>query len=588
MPGKLLNGRYIILEQLNESVFGTTYLAMEQAPDAQGSLQVNSQINSQRYLIRTFSFSGNPQHPARITAIEKEILALQQCGKHQQTPHLLEHQIAEQQLYIVREFIEGNSIRQEIHFGKLQNEVAVVDLLKDVLEVLAFLHQNQVIHGNLKPENIIRRNDRKLVLVDFGCILSLCTATVTPTEICPLVIGQPGYLAPEQARGMLHPSSDLYALGMLAIEALTGTSPHRLPEDSQTGIMQWHDRAQVSEPLAEFLDRMVNYQHQLRFSSAIEALAALPQASLPDAAIPQPAPIATSAGSAAVFPSIATNAPIQTVQFEFETAILVPLKQGMFSKPTYELKRSQGQAECFVEPLGKDAALEMVFIPGGTFLMGASPYQKDRSHSEMPQHSVTVRPFYMSRFPITQAQWRAVAALPQVNQELDRDPAQFPGLDRPVESVSWEDAIEFCARLSEKTGKRYSLPSEAAWEYACRAGTSTAFYFGDAITPEVVNCAHEGVDRLLPSPISTYPANAFGLYDMHGNIWEWCFDHWHDHYRNAPTDGSAWVNQTEIGDRTVRGGSWHSKPTYCRSASRDRCKPDARSNLVGFRVVAVA
>lgn len=585
MPGQLLNGRYKILERLSEPIWGTTYLATSQSADAQKE--------TQKYVIRALSFAGNPLHLGRIAAIEQAVLALQHCGEHLQIPRLLDHQIVEQKLYLVRDYVAGNTIRQEIQPGQRQSEAVVTELLKDVLEILVFVHQNQIVHGNLKPENLIRGADRKLACVDFGHILSLCTATVTSTEICPIVMGQPGYLAPEQARGILHPASDLYALGMIGIEALTGVAPHRLPEAPQTGTVQWRDRAQVSDRLAEFLDRLINNRYQLRFATAMEALQALlTQAmvlpAIPPSLVSQPTSIAASPAPApALFsPTNSASTPsIQTEQFEFETAILVPLKQGMFAKASYDLKRSQVQSECFIEPLGKEVALEMVLIPGGTFLMGSASRDKDRSHNEMPQHFVTIRPFFMSKFPITQAQWRAVATLPQVNQELVRDPAEFSGLERAIESVSWEDAIEFCARLSQKTGKSYSLPSEAAWEYACRAGTSTAFYFGDAITPAVVNCAHDGIDRHLPVNVGTYPANAFGLYEMHGNMWEWCLDHWHDDYRDAPTDGSAWLSQNELSPRTVRGGSWHSKPTYCRSASRDRCKQDARSNLVGFRVV---
>jgi formylglycine-generating enzyme required for sulfatase activity len=129
----------------------------------------------------------------------------------------------------------------------------------------------------------------------------------------------------------------------------------------------------------------------------------------------------------------------------------------------------------------------MVLIPGGSFLMGSPEAEPDRSDNEGPQHKVTVPPFFMGRYPITQAQWRAVAALPQIKREPRPDPSRFKGDNRPVEQVNWYDAVEFCARLSAHTGRAYRLPTEAEWEYACRAGTTTPFAVGETITTEVAN-----------------------------------------------------------------------------------------------------
>jgi formylglycine-generating enzyme required for sulfatase activity len=169
---------------------------------------------------------------------------------------------------------------------------------------------------------------------------------------------------------------------------------------------------------------------------------------------------------------------------------------------------------------------------------------------------------------------------------------------RPVENVSWEDAMEFCSRLSQRTGRRYSLPSEAQWEYACRAGTNTPFHFGETITSELANYkasftyanGPKGEDRKQTTPVGMFPANAWGLQDMHGNVWEWCLDHWHDSYEGAPTDGSAWVDgeglngERSITKRLLRGGSWFYDPHFCRSACRISYDPGNRDDYVGFRV----
>ena len=239
--------------------------------------------------------------------------------------------------------------------------------------------------------------------------------------------------------------------------------------------------------------------------------------------------------------------------------------------------------------------LEMVAIPGGTFMMGSPPEELEHQDNESPQHSVTVQPFFMGKYQVTQAQWRFVAQLPQVNRELEQDPSHFKGDNRPVESVSWEDAVEFCDRLSQYTGRTYRLPSEAEWEYACRAGTTTPFHFGETITTDLVNYngnytygqGSKGVYRKETTEVGSFGvANNFGLYDMHGNVWEWCQDDWHSDYEGAPIDGSAWLNNEENNNgKLLRGGSWVTFPGNCRSAFRLNYSLDDGNGYLGFRVV---
>ena len=233
------------------------------------------------------------------------------------------------------------------------------------------------------------------------------------------------------------------------------------------------------------------------------------------------------------------------------------------------------------EALGEGVVLELVRVPEGRFQMGSPAGQG--SDRERPQHEVTIPAFWMGKSPVTQAQWRAVSALPKVSQDLHADPSQFKGDDRPVEKVSWDDAVEFCQRLSLHSGREYRLPSEAEWEYACRAGTSTPFYFGDQLTPKQAQ-----FNSGQTASVGSFPANSFGLHDMHGNVWEWCLDHWHKNYEGAPTDGSAWNKGDEASLRPLRGGSWFDNPDDCRSAIRGRYARDDRNGNVGFRVVCAA
>jgi formylglycine-generating enzyme required for sulfatase activity len=282
------------------------------------------------------------------------------------------------------------------------------------------------------------------------------------------------------------------------------------------------------------------------------------------------------------------------------------------------LVRWSGRTQAFVERLD-GLELTLLRIPAGNFVMGSPEDEPERLEREGPQHRVRLEEFLLSQTPITQAQWRAVAGWEAREGErwglaLNPNPSRFQSQggraearllegetttdQRPVERVSWEEAMEFCARLSQRSGRRYTLPSEAQWEYACRAGTTTAFHFGETLSSELANYdatttyanGATGEYREQTTPVGMFPTNGWGLQEMHGNVWEWCLDHWHKSYEGAPTDGSAWVegeglNGEQSGrERLLRGGSWDGFPGGCRSAYRDWYPPGNRDYDVGFRV----
>jgi formylglycine-generating enzyme required for sulfatase activity len=261
------------------------------------------------------------------------------------------------------------------------------------------------------------------------------------------------------------------------------------------------------------------------------------------------------------------------------------------------MERRPLQVEGYREELGEGVALTMVKIPAGSFLMGSPGNEPERSEDEGPQHEVTLGAFWMAQTPITQAQWRAVAGWQKVERDLTPDPSNFKGANRPVEQVSWFDALEFCRRLNQCTGQRYGLPSEAQWEYACRAGSTTPFHFGATLTPELANYdgnhvygnGPKGTYRKQTSDVASFPANGWGLHDLHGNVWEWCEDHWHDRYNFAPGDDQPWLIPASADDelRLLRGGSWFVSPRNCRSACRIHDWPGYADLNVGFRVVCL-
>jgi len=230
-------------------------------------------------------------------------------------------------------------------------------------------------------------------------------------------------------------------------------------------------------------------------------------------------------------------------------------------------------------------------------MMGSPATELGRRDVESPQHQVTVPTFFSGKYPITQAQWQAV---------MGNNPSYFKGEKHPVGSVSWEDAVKFCSKLSQKTGSKYRLLSEAEWEYACRARTTTPFHFGATITTELGNfnrdspyttvpkgscrarLISEGLYRQRTTEVGSFPPNAFGLYDMHGNVWEWCSDGCHHNYNSAPTDGSSWETGPSE-SRVQRGGSCYTFAVHCRAANRSCGSAGGSDRNGGFRVaVALA
>jgi len=273
------------------------------------------------------------------------------------------------------------------------------------------------------------------------------------------------------------------------------------------------------------------------------------------------------------------------------------------------IDRRNGQARVFIEDLGGGVKLEVVEIPGGEFWMGstdadaqtafndAKRYWKDVKQewytAETPRHRVAVSPFFMGKHPVTQAQWMEVMGnLPEI-------PDGFRGDEHPVVMVSWEEAADFCRELSRRTRQQYRLPTEAEWEYACRAETTSPFAFGWNINPEIVNyagshpygSASKGIYRQKTVPVGSLGvANAFGLYDMHGNVWEWCSDWYSDsYYEECRKQGVAPdpLGPSTGSNRVDRGGGWTDGAVGCRSAVRFIDAPGYRYDNLGFRLVRV-
>ncbi|BAZ13372.1 serine/threonine protein kinase [Calothrix sp. NIES-4071] len=540
------NGRFIIQKFIARGGYGATYSAIE--------LHTKKLV-----VIKTLNLEqqSKPDFPQQQVKFVNEGLRLAQCSH----PNVVKvHElIQEDGLWgMVMEYIDGQDLGSYIsEHGQLPEDEAL-QYITQVGRALEYVHSKGFLHRDVKPNNILlRAATKEAVLIDFGLtreysIGQLGSMTNAKTD---------GYAPIEQyeRKGEFAPYTDVYALAATLYSLLTQEIP--CPANfRQTGI-----------PLPP--PKQFNGKISDRVNDAILAGMALEPSRRPQTVREWLELLSNSSSSK-----------IPTKSFEFEYATLTVVKSGFFGREkTCKITRHRGQAEFFTEDLGDGIVLEMVKIPGGKFTMGSPENEEQSLDFERPQHQITIPSFFIGKFAITQQQYQAITG---------KNPSCFSGAKRPVEKVSWHDAVNFCAKISQKTGKNYRLPSESEWEYACRAGTVTPFHFGETITTELANyrgnytygSAPKGEYREETTNVGSFPANQFGLYDMHGLVWEWCQDNWHDNYNGAPSNGNAWLDNDNY-CRLLRGGSWRSYPYDCRSAFRDLSNPDVDPYSFGFRVV---
>jgi formylglycine-generating enzyme required for sulfatase activity/tRNA A-37 threonylcarbamoyl transferase component Bud32 len=467
--------------------------------------------------------------------------------------------------YLVMEMIIGRTLRDELaaFAGKGLAELRVRELMEQLVNALEAVHRNEIYHLDIKPENVmVRAENDSAVLVDFGAARQVgftSSASQPHTwEYAPLeiIVGA--------SSDQIGAHSDVFELGMMLHELLTGELPppalSRAAKDGwQPATLPESWRRIVVEALV--LDWEQRPRTVREWWESMTRKKARPSAKTP-----------------------------LWNEFEFKTLSLN--ETGTVAVPMRK------RAKCYTEEISAGVKLEMVKLPAGEFQMGSPEpeniFTPDLTRHEHPLHEVHVKGFCMAKYPVTVEQWEAVARLPKVNRELHEFLSGFDDSRQPAVRITRSAAMEFCARLSKKTGREYRLPSEAEWEYACRAGTTSPFAFGETITPEMANfqpAAPEKKDRPITKgqPVSTGDlrvANGFGLYGMHGGVWEWCEDVWHEnYYGDAPNDGSVWLTGGDEEYRVVRGGGWDDPPDRCRAAFRKRLAPEIENDDVGLRVV---
>ncbi len=636
-PGDLLQNRYRVIRLLAEGGMGAVYLARDE------------RLKKPVALKQCFFADDSLRR-----AFEREALLLANLN-HPFLPRVTDHFTESEGQFLVMDFIEGDDLMQMLaRRGGPFSADEVIVWAGQLLSALEYLHNRNIIHRDIKPQNIKLTEDGRIVLLDFGLAKGAAWHQSQMKTGSSVRGYTPSYAPIEQMKGTgTDPRSDLYSLAATLYHLLTGERPidaltrvtEIATEETDPLPLANELNPRVPSAIAEVLKKAMSIKPDHRPASASEMRRML------DGGRKPPAPEKTDASTVIVgSPGHTAQAPAkeedretqgrrvettdqdrrgervdkpQTVNVKAAASqlagsmlrsvtdsaakikapalwkraavavavimaivvvvmmtwqrnkqIAAPVTPGTaFEFETVTLdsngnitSRRKAQARQLIEDLGNGVTLEMVEIPAGTFTMGSPGNEANRSDDEGPPHDVSVGSFYMGKFEVTQAQWKAVAGLPKDYTELKSDPSYFKGNDRPVENVSWWEAMEFCTRLSRKTGNIYRLPTEAEWEYACRAGTTTPFAFGETITPDIVN--YDGNHPYGSAPKGTYRrstidvgslgvANGFGLYDMAGNAWEWCMDNWHGNYNGAPVDGSAWGGG-DTSYRVLRGGSWTS------------------------------
>jgi formylglycine-generating enzyme required for sulfatase activity len=549
LPGHRLKNRpYEIEQELGQGGFGVIYKAKNLALDVPLVIKTPN--------IRLQRDANYSKYVENFTREAKQLAKLG-MNPHPHIVRVLDFFQEDNLPCMVMDFVPGESLYDLVQIQGALSEAKALQYIKQIGSALIVCHKARIIHRDVHPNNIlIHAESGNAILIDFG--ISGTTQTSRNTHSGNRAFAPWEQIAHWEQQNSKTPQVDIYTLAASFYYLVTGEIPTEC-------LARKYNNAELIEP--KELDSSLS----LEINQAILKGMQIKPGDQPQTVKEW---LELLKQSAKFLPSLREAKGDLLQIFEFDT--IKVNDQGEV------IKTEHRSAKYFTEDLGNGITIDMVEILGGTFLMGSPEDEKYRNYNESPRHKVRVPNFYMAKFQVTQAQWKRIAILPPIERKLYADPSYFKEEDLPVKQLSWDDAVEFCKRLSKHTGKEYRLPSEAEWEYACRTGTTTPFHYGETITKELAN--YFGNYTVETTPVGSFPPNAFGLYDMHGNVWEWCADSWHGNYQGAPNDGSAWLSENSF-NKVIRGGSWHSRPYNCRSAYRNFINRDGHA---GFRVVGVA
>lgn len=681
-PGHTTIGNYRIVRQIGRGLFACVYLA-------------SHRVIGNNAAVKVFKKSAMSVEGEQVWRRDPDILSLL---KHDSIVQYFDAGFAKGKIpYVIMEFVEG------VHIDKYcdSHRLSIYERLKlfrELCGIIQYVHENNVIHLDLKPANILVTTlpEGRIKLIDFsaGKLLKIRGSYGHWPASQFSIAGTPDYASPEQINEehtLLGPPSDVYSLGALLYGMMTGYTPLEFDKDTSPEEMRRiitkvrplppskritqleavvgkdevrqsaakpelkvisNNRSSQPQQLAQLLigdiDSIVmkclEKERGRRYQSAAELSADIDNFLCGR-------PVKARGGhwhyrlikfSTRMLGADATlsgwprwRTPVTRISFLAVMSLvlsalvlawyapranpLLPWRYSSYSVRVASIN-DQGQVtegdkrrEHLIQLLGKSTRpLDLVLIPSTStpFWMGALETDASAPDNvklllpqETPLHPVIIKPFYLGKVEVTQDEWRAIASLPQIAVELPEDPSEIKGKSLPVTNITYTQAVEFCERLSLATGLKYRLPTEAEWEYACRAGTPTIYGFGNQLTRGVATFGL-GKDMLLARPLTgdeIRVANPFGLFNMNGNVWEWTQDRFHPNYIGAPEDAKAWETIiTSVSEenrpvsneasRVLRGGSYSTPIEWCRCSARTagRSTEEGSNKNTGFRVALIA
>ena len=480
-------------------------------------------------------------------------------------------------VYMVMEYLEGKTLKKLLEEKKLSLP-EIHTIFTQIVAALHTIHTQKIYHLDLKPDNIIITPQNQVKLIDFGAAKKEI-ATIQRNSTRQFT---EAYAAPEVLGGSdISAASDIFELGMILHECITGNLPPSALDRAfvSSKYHTWQpDQNNISEPYFTKIKSALLLDQNQRPQDINLWWNNNP---IPTPPTPDPTPSKPSFFQK-IFSTPVFTPPIPTTPNPSSNLLTYNFESVTVDDTGKIIKKVPRSANYFREDLGKGIYIDMTYIPPGSFTR--------------EDGLITIKnPFFIGKYTVTQAQWRIVASYPKINIDLNPDPSYFKGDNLPVENVTWDECQEFCARLSAKTGRKYHLTTEAQWGYACITNienTDSPFHYGDTITTDLANYdgnytfknEPKGIYREKTTPVGIFPPNAFGLYDMHGNVWEGCEDDWSEDYKGCPKDGTALILNNTNQIKLVRGGSWNIGPYFCRSAYRYWRRRDDGYDYLGFRL----
>ena len=549
----LQGGKYKIISVLGQGGFGITYLAEQ--------TMLERKVAIKEFFMKDFcERSEETSHitlgteSSRETANrfrDKFLKEARNIAKFDHPGIVRIYDIFEENgtAYYVMDYIAGESLGDMIKRRGSIPEVEATRYIIQAAEALAYIHERKMNHLDIKPANIMINRKNESVLIDFG-LSKQYDAGGQQTSTTPVGISE-GYAPMEQYKkggvGEFSPQTDIYALGATFYKLLTGKTPPSASDVYEDGVPVDELKTKgVSQNAINVICNAMKSRKKERTQSASLFIAGL-KGTMPP--IPKPAPIQED---------------------DEETVVNVANKGSVTSEDkTFTVG---------------GVTFKMIYVEGGTFTMGATSEQEsDANKDEKPAHQVTLSGYYIGETVVTQALWKAVMGKRKILGMIktDNNPSSFKGDDKPVECVSWNDCKMFISKLNSLTGKNFRMPTEAEWEYAARGGNKSRGYKYSG-SDNIDDVAwYDGNSGNETHPVKTKNANELGLYDMSGNVWEWCSD-WYGSYSSAAQTNPKGPDSGTR--RVLRGGCWDFYARYCRCSSRDDFDPDGRGIVLGLRL----